>query len=355
MRQFIHDNTDHEIPAAQSSLRELSPRQSRWDAPWNGGGGRGNGPLGLQSRRRGAPKQGARLPRTYSEKAPSQPPDVHVDEAPRRTLEGLDAVRHHRDRQGVAMRVHYLGGPTAILELGGVRLLTDPTFDPPGDYPIGERLLTKTEGPALDPDEVGPIDAVLLSHDQHPDNLDRAGREYLDTVPAVLSTASARERLGDPVRTLPAWEQTGLGGERGASLRITGVPARHGPEGSEQLVGEVTGFVLSGPGLPNVYVSGDNASIDLVRTIAQRLGPFNVALLSAGAAQTALLDGAFLTLTSQLAAEAVRILGSPQAVPLHFEGWAHYTQGAETLRSAFRHAGLGERLHLLRPGERIDL
>jgi len=42
--------------------------------------------------------------------------------------------------------VRYLGGPTAILELGGVRMLTDPTFDPPGDYPIGERVLTKTDG-----------------------------------------------------------------------------------------------------------------------------------------------------------------------------------------------------------------
>lgn len=27
--------------------------------------------------------------------------------------------------------VHALGGPTAILEIGGLRLLTDPTFDPP--------------------------------------------------------------------------------------------------------------------------------------------------------------------------------------------------------------------------------
>ena len=31
--------------------------------------------------------------------------------------------------------IQAVGGPTAILELGGLRLLTDPTFDPPGDYP----------------------------------------------------------------------------------------------------------------------------------------------------------------------------------------------------------------------------
>jgi hypothetical protein len=94
------------------------------------------------------------------------------------------------------LRIRYLGGPTTILELGGVRLVTDPTFDAPGDYPLGTRTLTKTAGPVLAPNALGPVDAVLLSHDQHPDNLDRTGREYLGGVPLVLSTASARGRLG---------------------------------------------------------------------------------------------------------------------------------------------------------------
>jgi L-ascorbate metabolism protein UlaG (beta-lactamase superfamily) len=249
------------------------------------------------------------------------------------------------------MRVRYLGGPTAIIEIGGVRLLTDPTFDPPGEYPMGERVLTKTQGPAIGPGEVGPVDAVLLSHDQHPDNLDRAGREYLTTVPVAFSTAAARERLGDPVQSLRAWERTEVCGEGGAAVQVTGVPALHGPEGSEHLVGEVTGFVLSGPRLLTVYISGDNASLELVRVIAERLGPFDVAVLSAGAAQSALVEGAFLTLTSELAAEAVRILGSPETVLLHFEGWAHYTQGRDTLRQVFERAGLGRRLRLLERGE----
>jgi L-ascorbate metabolism protein UlaG (beta-lactamase superfamily) len=253
-----------------------------------------------------------------------------------------------------AARVQYLGGPTAILEIGGLRMLTDPTFDPPGDYPIGERVLTKTQGPAFGLDGLGRIDAVLLSHDQHPDNLDRLGREYLIGVPTVFSTAAAQQRLGDPVRALANWEQTEMTRPGGGTLRLTGVPAQHGPEGSEQLVGEVTGFVASGSGLLTIYVSGDNASLDVVRAIADRLGPFDVALLSAGAAQTALLGGAFLTLTSEFAAEAVRILGTPKTVPLHFEGWAHYTEGADALRQAFEHTGLSERLNVLEPGEQTD-
>jgi hypothetical protein len=35
------------------------------------------------------------------------------------------------------LAVTLIGGPTAVLELGPLRLLVDPTFDPPGDYPLG--------------------------------------------------------------------------------------------------------------------------------------------------------------------------------------------------------------------------
>ncbi|AUH39764.1 MBL fold metallo-hydrolase [Streptomyces sp. CMB-StM0423] len=246
--------------------------------------------------------------------------------------------------------LHYVGGPTALLQLGGVRLLTDPTFDPPGEYPVGGRRLVKTAGPAIPPAGLGPVDAVLLSHDQHPDNLDRAGRECAAAAPLVLSTASAAERLRGPVRGLPAWESYAVG-----PVRVTAVPALHGPPGTEHLTGEVTGFVLTGDGLPTVYVSGDNASLDVVRTIAARLGPVDIAVLFAGAAQTPLLGAAHLTLTSEHAAAAAAVLGAHDVVPLHFEHWGHVTQGADSLVAAFDAAGLGHRLRLPRPGEAVEL
>ncbi|KAB8197879.1 MBL fold metallo-hydrolase [Nonomuraea phyllanthi] len=246
------------------------------------------------------------------------------------------------------MEIRYVGGPTAVLEIGGVRLLTDPTFDAPGDYPIGDRALTKTAGPAVEAASLGPVDAVLLSHDQHPDNLDRAGRDFLASVPLVLSTGSAASRLGGQVRALPNWTSVTVGG----GLEVTGVPAQHGPDGTEHLVGEVTGFVLRGDGLPTVYVSGDNASLDVVREIAGRVGPVDVALLFAGAARTPLVSGN-LTLTSEDAVAAAEILQARYVVPLHFEHWAHFTEGRERVAEAF--AGFGDRLRLLSPGDRTDL
>jgi L-ascorbate metabolism protein UlaG (beta-lactamase superfamily) len=250
--------------------------------------------------------------------------------------------------------VRYLGGPSALLDYGGVRVLVDPTFDPPGDYPIGQRVLTKTAGPALDADEVGAVDVVLLSHDQHPDNMDRGGRDYVDTARLVLSTRSAEGRLGGAVLGLPNWVGQEFDRPEGGTVLVTGVPALHGPEGSESVVGEVTGFVLSGEGLPTVYVSGDNASLDLVREIAEHYAPVDVALLNAGGARTPLLDYAYLTLTSAGAAEAAGILRAGAVVPLHFEQWAHFSEGGEQLQAAFAGAGLSDRLRLLKPGETAE-
>ncbi|MEV6878133.1 MBL fold metallo-hydrolase [Amycolatopsis sp. NPDC051128] len=249
----------------------------------------------------------------------------------------------------MTLGITFSGGPTALLELGGVRLLTDPTFDAPGDHPVGSRVLVKTEDSALTEDAVGVVDAVLLSHDQHPDNLDDGGRGYLASVPLTLVTPSGAERLGGTARGLKPWEETRVG-----PLTVTAVPALHGPEGAEQLTGEVTGFVLSGDGLPTVYVSGDNASVDLVREIASRFS-IDVAVLFAGAARTVLFDGAPLTLTSANAVEAAKVLGAAKVVPLHFRGWQHFSEGPDVLREEFEAAGLADRLVLLEPGERAEV
>ena len=250
-----------------------------------------------------------------------------------------------------AFRIRYLGGPTAILEWAGLRLFTDPTFDPAGDHPVGDRMLTKTADAVAGPDEIGPVAAVLLSHDQHPDNLDDGGRAYLATAPLVLSTPAAQERIGPPVLGLEPWSTIELPLPGGGTGTVTAVPALHGPDGSEPMVGPVTGFVLTAPGSPSVHITGDNASLDVVRAIAERIAPVDVLVLHAGAARTALLDGAALTLTSERAAEAADILQARHIVPIHFEDWAHFSAGRETIRPAFVAAGLEDRLHLLERGE----
>ncbi|MFD8228039.1 MBL fold metallo-hydrolase [Streptomyces massasporeus] len=249
--------------------------------------------------------------------------------------------------------VRALGGPTALFEYGGLRFLTDPTFDAPGDYARpGGPLLTKTAPATATPADLGGVDVVLLSHDEHPDNLDTSGRALLAGIPLTLTTPGGgerlRESLGDKARGLADWESVELDRPGGGTVTVTGVPALHGPGPREQVeafTGQVVGFVLTGEGLPTVYVSGDNASLDAVREIAGRFGPVDTALLFAGAPRfPVLFDNQVIVLDSAMAAEAAQILGARRVVPVHYDSWAHFTEGREQLEAAFTAAGLADRL-----------
>jgi L-ascorbate metabolism protein UlaG (beta-lactamase superfamily) len=248
-----------------------------------------------------------------------------------------------------ALTVTLVGGPTALLEYGGLRLLTDPTFDDaPRDYGRAPApSLHKTQGPAITADQIGDVDAVLLSHDHHPDNLDEAGRAFLARAGKVLTTTAGAERLGGDAIGLEPGDKTRIG-----AIEVTAVHAQHGPDGTDHLTGPVIGFVLRGDGLPSVYVSGDNASVEVVERIVEREGAMELAVLFAGGASLeGRFDGALLTLGGEEAARAARVLGARAVVAIHQEGWSHFSVPPEQLRRAFDEAGLAEVLVTLQPGQ----
>ncbi len=249
--------------------------------------------------------------------------------------------------------IRLVGGPTAELEYGGIRWLTDPALSPPGEYEGG---LVKVTGPAVDLAQADPVDGVLLSHDHHSDNLDPDGRAFLPSAERVLTTVAGADRLGGNAVGLEPWTDLELTGRDGQSVTVTAVPAQHGPDGTDSITGPVIGFVLGTPGGERVYVSGDNASLDVVRTISERIGDIGLAVLFAGAVQLAArFDSAYLTLSSDHAADAAKILGVRTVVPVHFEGWTHFTQNADSLRAAFAGNGISDRLALLEPGAEVVL
>jgi L-ascorbate metabolism protein UlaG (beta-lactamase superfamily) len=254
--------------------------------------------------------------------------------------------------------VQLIGGPTALLTYGGLRILTDPTFDPPGDHanPGSDIVLHKLTGPAAEPGDLLPVDLVLLSHDHHSDNLDDAGRELLGRAGSVLTTTAAAERLGGNAVGLEPDQTADLEGPGGA-VQITAVRAEHGSPEMFERNGPVLGFVLRGDELPTIYVSGDNASVEVVREIAAEHGPFDAALLFAGGAQVPERwgDDVPLTLDARRAAEAAALLAPARVIPVHQEGWAHLTSSPDDLERAFVDAGVADRLRRLGPGERVKL
>ncbi|WP_237533696.1 M55 family metallopeptidase [Streptomyces sp. SID685] len=97
---------------------------------------------------------------------------------------------------------------------------------------------------------------------------------------------------------------------------------------------------VTGSGLPTVYISGDNASLDLVREIAARYAPVDTAVLFAGAPRLSALDDALLVLDGQGAAAAAQLLGARRVVAAHVDSWAHFTETRRDVEAA----GLADRL-----------
>ncbi|MGH2502025.1 MAG: MBL fold metallo-hydrolase, partial [Ktedonobacterales bacterium] len=229
---------------------------------------------------------------------------------------------------------------------------TDPTFSPPGAYPSGAITLTKTAGPALTVEAVGAVDAVLLSHDQHADNLDPDGRAYLASARRVLTTTVGAQRLAAThggIEGLAPWEARHLVSAAGHTVHVTATPARHGPAGIERLTGEVIGFVLTFDDQPEraVYITGDTVWYEGVEEVAQR---FDVSLILAftGAAQTR--GPISLTMTADDALATAHAFARATIAPVHHQGWAHFTQSQDDVIAAFAAAGLAERLHPLALG-----
>ncbi|ETS73003.1 hypothetical protein PFICI_15178 [Pestalotiopsis fici W106-1] len=251
--------------------------------------------------------------------------------------------------------VTYIGTATAIIEIEGVTFLTDPYFSPDGTSweVVPGVFLTSHYTPALGLSALPPIDVVLLSHEDHPDNLDEVGRRLLDGRIVFTTTDGARKLAPRPgVRGLKPWETVRV--ERaGKTFEITGTPCRHLPGG------ECTGFVLSTANLgmtdgrPNaIYFSGDTVYIEELAGIRGRFH-VSVALLNIGAAAAAvpgMKEPLLITMDGRQAAQLHRDMGADVMIPLHFECWDHFTEDKAALQRILETEGISANVRWLDPG-----
>ncbi|MGH7719921.1 MAG: MBL fold metallo-hydrolase [Gemmatimonadaceae bacterium] len=113
--------------------------------------------------------------------------------APERSGDARPAPEEEPQAKPVAMRVTYIGHATLLLEMGGVRILTDPNFDP-----RLARFLRRVSAPGIALGDLPALDALLLTH-AHADHLSFASLNALPRdVPLFAPPAVARwlRRLG---------------------------------------------------------------------------------------------------------------------------------------------------------------
>jgi L-ascorbate metabolism protein UlaG (beta-lactamase superfamily) len=199
-------------------------------------------------------------------------------------------------------RIRWLGHSTVLVELDGVRVLTDPL--------LRRRVLHLRRAAPLDRSGLADLDAVLLSH-LHYDHVDLPSLRRLDRGVTVVVPQGGGRFLGragfHSVVELEAGGETRVG-----TLAVEAVPAEHG---SGRLLGARTGalgYVLAGT--RRVYFSGDTG---LFPGLAD-LGPVDVALLPIWGWGPSLGPG---HLDPRGAAEALALIRPRIAVPVH---WGTY-------------------------------
>lgn len=255
-------------------------------------------------------------------------------------------------------RLTHVGTATLILEIGSVRVLTDPAFDPSGGsyhfgYGTGSIKLT---APAIQPEEIGKIDAILLSHDHHEDNLDGAGRALLPLAGKVITTSAGAKRLGgDNIVGLKSWQSaTVKSGD--TEIKIIAAPARHGSLGSYLIVGETTGFILEWNGQKRgaLYISGDTVWFNGLGEIARRF-KIGVAILHIGAAGFPITGPIRFTFNAREATRVINALDPHTVIPIHYEGWKHFREPKAEAEKYFAAPGIHERVRWLPLGQAVDV
>lgn len=178
----------------------------------------------------------------------------------------------------------WVGHTTALLQLGGLNILTDPVWSDRAS-PVSFTGPKRFSAPGISLDDLPPIDLILISHD-HYDHLDAGS---VSELVSRFPTASWRAPLGvgeflrrrgaADVKELTWHDSSEVNG-----LHLTCVPAQHF-SGRGLFSRNSTlwcGWVLSAD-TRSVYFAGDTALNPSFADIGARYGPFDIALMPIGA------------------------------------------------------------------------
>jgi L-ascorbate metabolism protein UlaG (beta-lactamase superfamily) len=255
--------------------------------------------------------------------------------------------------------ITHISTACVLLEIGSMRLLTDPVFDE------GERYYrfrwpgigaTRWQGPAMKADRIPDLDAILLSHAHHSDNLDEGGRSLFGKARQIITTIHDKKYVRDDAIGLPKWGSTTIHGHAGEVITVSATPALHGPRCMDESW-HVCGFVLKWDGQKHgaLYISGDTVYFDELREITGRFD-IGTALLHLGAVRfwPPLLR---FTFDSAGAVKMAQLLGLETLIPIHYEQdvWSHFKEDVASYQRAFQNAGLGHKLMWLPKGVRTPL
>ena len=256
-------------------------------------------------------------------------------------------------------RLHFIGTATTVITLGSFTLLTDPNFLHKGQraylgYGLNTKRLTE---PAMQPEELPPLDAVVLSH-LHGDHFDRVAKARLDRTPPVVTTREAARRLGDwgfTTQALDTWEQHVLVKD-GEELRVTAVPAIHARGVLGKMLPPVMGSVLEhsvgGEVARRVYISGDTLTGAHVDEIRERYPAIDAAVVHLGGTRVLMR---MVTMDGAMGVEFVERTGPRVVVPVHYDDYGVFRSPLSDFLGRMTARGLPVDVRAPQRGEEVSL
>ncbi|HEU4594548.1 MAG TPA: MBL fold metallo-hydrolase [Pyrinomonadaceae bacterium] len=256
--------------------------------------------------------------------------------------------------------IFFVGTATVILRYAGFTILTDPNFLHAGDhvhlgYGLTSERLTE---PALDIEELPPVDFCVLSH-YHGDHFDRVAEERLRKDLPIITTEHAAGELKDKGFTAPValdtWDAVTVEKD-GARARVTSMPGKHGPAGVDFFLPPVMGSMLEfqnaeGRTALRLYITGDTLVHDDLEEIPKRYPDIDLALFHLGGTR---IMGVLLTMDAEQGVEAIRIVNPREVIPIHYNDYDVFKSPLEDFKRAVEAAGFSERVKYLSHGETYD-
>jgi L-ascorbate metabolism protein UlaG (beta-lactamase superfamily) len=221
---------------------------------------------------------------------------------------------------------------------------------------------TRLTNPAMNIEQLPPLDLVILSH-FHGDHFDQVAVRELDKSLPIVTTPHASEELSlrgftNP-QQLDKWESISFV-KGNVQLLITATPGQHGPLPVAMFLPQVMGSILdfkvkeeddadsSSRHLFRIYITGDTLVFDDITEIPKRYSDINIALLHLGGTK---VMGIMVTMDAKEGLEMFNIINPRKAISIHYNDYDVFKSPLEDFQHEVKEAGIEDRIHYLHHGE----